>query len=321
MRLFVLSMLALSTLFGTEGHAATLRASTLLRGDAVRLSDLFDGVDNDRTIGPAPEIGGRIFVEAAQLTAIARQFGVDWHSTSSTDRTVLERPGRPYPRESALAALRLALQTAGVSSDADIDLPSYSPPMLPPDTVVSADVGQLDYDPATGRFTALLALAAPDIQPVHTRLSGRVEDMLDVPVAMRRLLPGDVVGRGDLRMRRVRVDSIRADVARDPSQAVGMEVRKPVGPGAPIPLAELGRPMEVRKGDLVQIEMQSPGLLISAQGVALEGGAAGDAIRVMNSTSHAVLGAQIVGAGKVRPTGGAATFPPTQGSSLLVAAR
>ena len=321
MRLFVVALLAMSTLAYTQSRAATLRVSTLLRSDVVRLSDLFDGVDNDRAIGPAPEIGGRIFVEAAQLNAIARQFGVDWRSMSPADRTVLERPGRPYPRELALAALRAALQTSGVSSDADIDLPGYAPPMLPLDAAVSADIGQLDYDPTTGRFTALLALAAPDIQPIHARLSGRVEDMLDIPVAVRRLLPGDVVGRGDLKMSRLRADTLRADVARDPSQAIGMEVRKPVGSGAPFPLAELGRPLEVKKGETVQVELQSPGLLIAAQGVALEGGAAGDPIRVMNATSRAVLEAQIVGAGKVRATGGAAKLPAVQGSSLLVATR
>ncbi len=321
MRSFFIALLAVSTLAGAQGRAATLRVSTLLQSDVVRLSDLFDGVDNDRAIGPAPEIGGRIFVEAAQLTAIARQFGVDWRSTNPADRTVLERPGRPYPRELALAVLRAALQTVGVSRDADIDLPGYAPPMLPPNAVVSADIGELDYDPTTGRFTALLALAAPDIQPVHARLSGRVEDMLDIPVAVRRLLPGDVVGLADLKMSRLRADTIRADVARDPRQAVGMEVRKPVGPGAPFPLTELGRPLEVKKGEAVEVELQSPGLLISTQGVALEGGAAGDPIRVMNTSSRAVLGAKVMGAGKVRPVGGAATLPAVQGSSLLVATR
>ena len=59
-------------LLALPAHAATLRGGTTLSGPAVRLSDLWDGVENDRAIGPGPELGGRIVVEAPQLGAIAR---------------------------------------------------------------------------------------------------------------------------------------------------------------------------------------------------------------------------------------------------------
>ena len=65
---------------GAHAQAATLRAMTTLHASVVRLSDLFDdaGANADRVLGPGPGAGGRIVVEAAQLGAIARQFGVDW---------------------------------------------------------------------------------------------------------------------------------------------------------------------------------------------------------------------------------------------------
>ena len=291
----------------SPASAATLRRETILRNDQVRLSDLFDGVESDRAIGPAPEVGGRIFIEAPQLNAIARQFNVDWHSGSPGDRTVLERPGRPFPREQAIAALRTALQSAGVSLDADIDVPDYTSPMLPPDVVAAAEIGQLDYDAASGRFTALLALEAPGMQPVHGRLSGRVQEMVDIPVAARRLLPGDVVAQADVRPGRVRADVVRAEIARDAAQAVGMAVRRPVAIGAPFAMADLGRPLAVKRGEGVHIELELPGLRISAQGVALEGGASGDRLRVMNTASRATLDAQVIGPGQVRLVGAPAS--------------
>ena len=306
----------------SPGHAATLRTDTILHDDFVRLSDLFEGVEYDRTIGPAPEIGGRIFVEAPQLNAIARQFNVDWRSSSPGDRTVLERPGRPFPRDQAMGALRAALQSAGVSTDADVDVPAYVAPMLPPGVTATADIGQLDYDPVSGRFTALLALETPNMQPVNARLSGRVQEMMDIPVAVRRLLPGDVVGPADVKIGRVRADTVRTEVARDTGQAVGMAMRRPVGPGAPFVLADLGRPLAVQRGEAVHIQLELPGLLISAEGMALEAGANGDRIRVMNTSSRAVLDAQVVGAGQVRLTGAPAS-PSSAGGSLpvLVATR
>ena len=87
---------------------------TTLHGPTVYLRDLFDdaGVGADRVLGPGPEPGGRIVVEAAQLNAIARQFDVEWRSVSRADRAVLEWPGRPMRQEEAVEAVRLAV-TAG----------------------------------------------------------------------------------------------------------------------------------------------------------------------------------------------------------------
>ena len=93
------SILAVAITLAAPSHAATLRSSTTLSAREVRLSDLFDGVVSDRAIGPGPDTGGRIVVEAPQLAAIARQFNVDWRPAGSNDRIVLDRPGQAFPRE------------------------------------------------------------------------------------------------------------------------------------------------------------------------------------------------------------------------------
>src|SRR5262252_9473961 len=117
------------------GHAdaATLRTMTTLHAPVVRLSDLFDnaGANADRVLGPGPGAGGRIVVEAAQLGAIARQFGVDWRPASPADRAVLERPGRPLRRDDVVDAVRSALVSSGASADCDIDLAGFTPPLVP----------------------------------------------------------------------------------------------------------------------------------------------------------------------------------------------
>src|SRR6516225_9232107 len=120
-----LSLAILGICLGIQAEAATLRTVTTLHGPVVRLSDLFDdaGVGADRVLGPGPGAGSRIVVEAAQLGAIARQFGVDWRPASSADRAVLDRPGRPLRREDALDAVKSALIGAGASHDCDVELP------------------------------------------------------------------------------------------------------------------------------------------------------------------------------------------------------
>ncbi len=303
-------------------QAATLRGGTALSDPAVRLSDLWDGVAQDRAIGPGPEPGGRIIVEAAQLAAIARQFSVDWRPSSTADRIVLERPGHGFPREEAFAALRAALATAGVSADADVDMPGYVAPLVPAEAAAHGEVGQLDYNPVEGRFTAVLSVTAGGMAPAHTRLSGRVVEMVELPVATRRLSPGDIVAPGDIHIARLRAGAVRGEMAQVAAQVVGMALRHPVGPGAPLPLADLGRPMMVQKGEPVQMQLDTPGLSLSAQGVAMDGGATGEHVRVLNVQSRAIVDAEVSGTGRVRVSGTTpVVLPPGAAMPVRVAAR
>ena len=52
--------------------------------------------------------------------------------------------------------------------------------------------------------------------------------------------------------------------------AVGQALRHAVQPGQPIMLADLGRPMVVQKGMPMTLALDSPGIQLTAQGVAME---------------------------------------------------
>ena len=59
--------------------------------------------------------------------------------------------------------------------------------------------------------------------------------------------------------------------------------------------------------------LDSPGIVLTAQGQAMESGAVGERIHVLNPVSHAVIEAEVIGAGRVRIAPGAL--------SMLAAAR
>ena len=115
MRALLVTLLLLSL----RAEAASLRPLATIDASVVRLSDLFDdaGSGADRVLGAAPAPGSRLLIEAPQLAAIARQFGVDWRPASPADHLVIDRPGRVVPREAVLSALRAALTELGVGSD------------------------------------------------------------------------------------------------------------------------------------------------------------------------------------------------------------
>jgi flagella basal body P-ring formation protein FlgA len=297
---------------------ATLRAMTTLSAGVVRLSDLFDdaGPGARRVLGPSPAPGERIVVEARQLAAIARQFGVDWRPNGPGDRIVLDRPGRLLEREAAVAALREALAGVGVAEDTEIELPGFAAPLIPQDARPELAVEQLDYQGGSGRFTAQLAVTAEGMAPLRIRLSGSVQEMVSLPVPTHRLVPGSVVRPGDLQMLRVRAGLVQGEVAQAAAQAEGMEMRRMALPGRPLLLADLRKPEAVAKGARVAMQLLAPGLLLLAQGQALEAGAVGDRIQVLNPVTRAVVEAEIVGRDHVRVAPGSTPLTPPGGTGF-----
>jgi len=306
MRFFVFLLASAAALPAASppAQAATLRTVTTLNAAVVRLSDLFDdaGADGARVLGPAPAPGGRIVVEAAQLAAIARQFGVAWKPVSAGDRAVLDRPGKPLARDAVIEAMRAALASAGAPAESEIELPGLSPPIVPFDSPARPVITQLDYDIITGNFVAVLSVGEADMSPIQMRLTGRAHETITVMVPIRRILAGEVLRANDLRPARVRTAGLNTEVARDAEDAIGLTPRHPLPAGQPMPLGDLSRPPAIRKGANVMMLLESNGISLAAQGQALESGAPGERVRVQNPTSRAVLDAVVIGPDRVRVT-------------------
>jgi flagellar basal body P-ring formation protein FlgA len=286
----------------TTTDAATLRTMTTLHGPVVYLRDLFDdaGANADRALGPGPGPGGRIVVEAAQLDAIARQFRVDWRTSSKADRAVLQWPGSPLPHADAVAAVRAALVAAGASEECEVQLPGFSPPVVPLGATSRVEVSQLDYDRSSGRFTAALNVLAEGMDPINTRLTGRADDTISLPVATMRLPAGTVLSPEDLHIARIHTSLVHGEVVRSLPQAMGMQLKRQLAPGQPLATAELAPPTMVQRGATVEMQLNAPGLSLVGKGVALEAGAEGERIRVQNPSSHSVVEAEVAGPGLVR---------------------
>lgn len=281
-------------------QAATLKPFSTLPGAVVHLSDIWAGVNDDKPLGPAPAPGGRITVPAAQLAAIARQFGVDWQPGSIGDRAILERPGRALTRDDIKPTLSTALTDAGASADADLELGAFTAAPLPADAKPQITVTHLDLDQVSGRFSAMLEVAADDVPNTQLRVTGRVQEMVDLPVARRRIMPGEVVAAADLEWAHLRSTLARGEFVRLPAEAVGLAAKHSIPPNQPIPAADLGRPIIVQKGDAMTLTLQSSGLLLTAQGIATASGGVGEHIRVLNVYSRVTVEAEITSPGHAR---------------------
>lgn len=318
MQRVVIPLFVAALLTSSPAGAATLRTLTTLHSSNVRLSDLFDdaGPNAARVLGPGPAPGSRIVVEAPQLAAIARQFDVDWRPASPADRAVLDRPGRLLPRKDVMAALRTALTNAGAPTDADIELPGYSPPLVAEQAHPQTVVDQLDYDSSSGHFSGLLEVVGTDMPGVTMRLTGTLEAMADLPVPTHLLPAGSVIGPDDLQIARVHAELARGEVVQTAAQAIGLAVRHQVNAGQPLPLAALTRPLAVRNGARVTMELQEAGLSLLAEGQAMGSGSIGDRIQVLNPNSHAVVEADVIAPGRVRVAPGSVPLHQPSGGMV-----
>ena len=301
MRHFLLGLLA-GISAAMPAAAAELRPYVALGGTSVHLSDLWSGLapGQDQVIGPAPAPGTRILVPAAQLVAIASQFGVDWQSLSANDNAVLERAGEPLPTATMLGLLRATLAARGAPDQFEISLTGYTPPMVAPRDAVTAVVGSLAYDPATGDFSALVTVVGPQTPAANLRVGGNVAELGLVPVLDRLLPAHQAITADDVKMVTLRLPRAAGDLARSADQVVGQALRDVVPPGAPLPLSDLTTPQAVAANALVEIDLQAGDLSLQGRGIAEQGGAVGDLIRVRNPSSLAVLLALVTGPNQVR---------------------
>ena len=296
-------------------NAAQAVPNTLvtLSSPVVRVSDLFAnaGPQANTVLGTAPAPGGRIVVGADQLAAIAVAYQVPWSPDGSNPEVVLASPGSAMPPALISIALTQALVGAGGPANAAISLPDFAPPMIPPGATPSISVTRIDFDPSTGDFSASLVIQAAGMAPQNLDLSGLAQPSAQVLVASHDLAPGEIVSGADLTLTRLPA-SQAAGAVTALADVMGMQVSAGVQAGAPLLPNNLTTPIVVRKGAFVVLNLATPGMTLTAQGIALGAGGTGSLIPVLNPASHAVVQAVITGPGSAEIAPGSAPLSEAQ---------
>ena len=127
----------------------------------------------------------------------------------------------------------------------------------------------------------------------------------ELPVPRVAIYPGDVIGDEMLVLRSYRVDpNAKLSVAGDPEDLRGKIARRTLLPGQLVPLNAVKQPDVVIAGRPVSLVYEADGLIITASGVALQAGGAGDFISVRNVDSGLTIKGVIAADGTIRLGGG-----------------
>ncbi|MCA3358547.1 MAG: flagellar basal body P-ring formation protein FlgA [Roseomonas sp.] len=315
-RLLLLLPGALLVLPGrARAQVVALRSHSLVEDQVIRVADIFEGTGKgDVVVGASPNPGQRYVIEAAQLSAIARRFNVDWRPTSGAERSVIERPGRALSREAAVEVLRAELLGLGLPADAELELAAFTPPILPLSAIprLSAEGGH--YEASSGRFAATLIVMADGVPSTRMRVAGRAIATAPAVVATRRLAVGDVVGPEDAKLVQLRAERVRPGSAQRLEDVVGMQLRRPISTDLPFMAADLTVPHIIAKNETVTMIVEGPGISLTTQGRALEAAPRGGRLSVMNLSSRNVVEAEAIAPGRVRVSLGAGPIRSAQRS-------
>jgi flagella basal body P-ring formation protein FlgA len=122
---------------------------------------------------------------------------------------------------------------------------------------------------------------------------------LDVPVPNRRLLPEEILTEADLTFVELPLQRLGAFAVQDAGELVGMQVRRMLIAGRPVPRQSVVPPSVVKRGEKVEIVFKSGGLQLTARGRALEDAYKNQVVQVVNLSSRKAIEGVAVARGVV----------------------
>ena len=303
------SVLIVTVTFGSFGMsllraatAASLKNLTIIEDNVIRAGDLFEGLSRkaDTVIGPAPLPGHDMTLNARTLLRIAVALDLPWRPESGAETILIRRAATLIDQNTIEAALQNALHDKGVAGDFKIifndALPVFS---LPPQEDKTVHVGTFDFDPVHSTFSAELLAPNKDTPLKRHLVQGRIERIVHLPVLSRPLQNGQEITKADLDWIDIPAYKVQPDYLLDADLLVGLTPRRMAMAGEPLRRNDLIEPLLVKRGESVLITYHTGALQLSTEGKALQNGARGEAIRVMNLGSNQTVNALIEGAGQV----------------------
>jgi flagella basal body P-ring formation protein FlgA len=283
--------------------APTLRPEIAITSDIVRIGDLVTDAGElaDIAVFRAPDLGHVGTVAARQVLDALRQHGLEEVMTLGINEVTVTRLSRHFSTGEIQQRIAAALAgQRGLGSPDDLSL-TFDREVRPLHVNLAAGdltVASASFDPRSRRFDVTLATDG-SATPLRLRHTGTLVETTPTAVLVRPLGRGDVIRASDIVIERRPRSNVPSGALDQPEQLVGMAARRPLTASQPLRAADLMKPELVRQNETVTMLYQTPGLALSVRGKALESGADGDLINVLNIQSKRTVQGTVVGPGRV----------------------
>jgi flagella basal body P-ring formation protein FlgA len=294
---YLATAVAMSVCMTATAFAAAMpKAESIITHDQITLGDVFDGItaDADHYLAPAPELGKTVTLGTYDLTRISDAFNLGWKPDGDGAHVVIRRGSDEIDNLDIQSALEKKLQQEMKGQKFDTELSDKSVGFHVAGTADrTVTVEKMTYDAVNNTFRAVVAAAAAP--GTRKEVSGHYYAVSRIPVLKEPLRPGDIISANDIDYIDMRSNDISSSMVTEAANLVGQTPRRGVAAMKPLTLSDVKLPVIVKKGDLVTMVLKNNALNLTAQGRAMDNGSAGDAIRVMNSTSKQVIDAIVTG--------------------------
>lgn len=293
----------------------TLRASITVTSDVVRVGDLIDNAGSAALIPlyRSPDLGTTGALPVAQVLAVLRAKQVIGVMTGDIKEVQVTRLARTLVNKDLETAVASALEHRFGLGDAanitvtfdrgiaDMRLDASNTGVLQPVAT--------RYDARSGRFDIAFEINN-DNNPAPTKLrfTGTAIETMEVAVLTRDIDRVDLLKASDVAMeRRPKAEVTGEAASRD--RTLGMQLRRPMRAGTPIRVADIVKPDFVQRDQNVTVIYQVPGIYLTTRGKAIESGAEGDTISVLNLQTKRTLSGVVTGRGQVTVQGASQAAP------------
>jgi flagella basal body P-ring formation protein FlgA len=171
------------------------------------------------------------------------------------------------------------------------------PIQLESNAAAELSLARLGYETSSRRFDVTFELGSGS--RAQWRYTGTAVETIEVAVPNRALIKGELVRANDIAIER----RPKADFSNEPAapvtEVLGRAARRSVRSGQALRIADVMRPELVQKGDMVTLHYAVPGITITMRGKALDSGAEGESVNVLNELSKRTIQGVVTGAGHV----------------------
>ncbi|MHA7777714.1 flagellar basal body P-ring formation chaperone FlgA [Roseibium sp. M-1] len=282
-----------------------LRSQVMTLSEIVTIGDFYSnaGLLASKPLFRSPDMGTSGNVPAAQVAERARAAGLDGAGTDGLRTVVVYRGATTLNRDQLAGFVRKALadRNAGVDAESlEIRL-LQSPDKVVADPKVQdpIHVDRVEWNEASGRFT-LYASVAIEFGTEPLLLAGIATEMVEVVALAQPLRRGDILKENDIDVIRMPRTKVPSGAIADASEIVGMEARTSLRAASPLSRRDFQQPVLIRKGEKITVTFEMPGMKLSSRAQAMDDGAQGDVIDVMNLTSRRMVPATVTSRGHVR---------------------
>ncbi|MBR0973726.1 flagellar basal body P-ring formation chaperone FlgA [Bradyrhizobium japonicum] len=293
----------------------TLRASITVTSDVVRVGDLIDNAGSAALIPVyrSPDLGTTGALSVAQVLSVLRAKQVIGVMTGDIKEVQVTRLARTLANKDLENAVASALEHRfGFGSAANITVTfdrgiadirldaSNTGALLPVAT---------RYDARSGRFDIAFEINNDNNQAAtKLRFSGTAIETVEVAVLTRDIDRADLLKSSDVAVeRRPKAEVTGEAASRD--RTLGMQLRRPMRAGTPIRVADIVKPDFVQRDQSVTVIYQVPGIYLTTRGKALESGAEGDTISVLNLQTKRTLSGTVTARGQITVQGASQSAP------------